>query len=138
MESILVRDYMLPQPVIFHPQQPLTEVVNELMQHNQIGGPVCDAQLHVVGWISEQDCVHRLLDDTYHCESVSLVDDVMRKDVLTVDPQMSIVELAQMITGQKPKMYPVVEQDKLIGIITRREVLKAISAQLDSCFVHKK
>ncbi|MFM2476729.1 CBS domain-containing protein [Celerinatantimonas sp. MCCC 1A17872] len=138
MESILVRDYMLPQPVIFHPHQPLTEVVHELMRHNQIGGPVCDEQLHVVGWISEQDCVRRLLDDTYHCESVSLVDDVMREDVLTVDPQMSIVELAQMITGQKPKMYPVVEQGKLLGIITRREVLKAISAQLDSCFTHKK
>lgn len=134
MESLRVRQYMIAQPIVFHPHQPLAQVAKELVEKEQIGAPVCDEHHHVVGWISEQDCLGKMLEDTYYRESITLIDDVMRTDVLSIDPEMSIFELAQMVLGPKPKMYPVVEEGRLIGIITRREILRAINHQLEACF----
>ena len=50
----------------------------------------------------------------------------MRHEVLTVTPNKSVTDLAQEMQGQKPKVYPVVEQERLVGIVTRRDVVGAI------------
>jgi CBS domain-containing protein len=44
--------------------------------------------------------------------------------------------LAETMTGQKPKIYPVVDDGRLVGVITRRDVLTAISNQIGACFKH--
>ncbi|WP_033136426.1 CBS domain-containing protein, partial [Aeromonas finlandensis] len=98
--------------------------------------PVVDEKGHLIGWISEQDCIAVLLKEAYHCEQVAQVKDVMRKEVLTVGPDTSILTLAEMMMGQKPKIYPVVEEGRLIGVINRHNVMQAIHAQLTTCFVH--
>ena len=55
----------------------------------------------------------------------------MRTDVLSVKPQDSIIELAQLMIGQKPKIYPVIDDvGKLVGTIARRDVLYAMDVQL--------
>ncbi|MFM2481216.1 CBS domain-containing protein [Celerinatantimonas sp. YJH-8] len=135
MISLLVRDYMQQQPLIFHPQQSLAQVVQQLLEHQQLGGPVCDDEGHLLGWISEKDCLAHLLDETYHCELVSLACDIMHKNVLSVSPDMSVLTLAEMAIGDKPKMYPVVAENRLVGMITRREMLIAFAKQLDECFI---
>ncbi|MGL4916555.1 MAG: CBS domain-containing protein, partial [Aeromonas allosaccharophila] len=48
----------------------------------------------------------------------------------------SILTLAEMMMGQKPKIYPVVEEGRLLGVINRHNVMQAIHAQLTTCFVH--
>ena len=40
------------------------------------------------------------------------------------------------MTADKPKIYPVVDGGKLVGIITRRNVLQAISESIGQCFQH--
>ncbi len=50
----------------------------------------------------------------------------MRHEVLSVTPNKSIIDLAQEMLGAKPKIYPVTEQARLVGIVTRRDVLNAI------------
>jgi predicted transcriptional regulator len=61
----------------------------------------------------------------------------MHEDALSVSPEMSIIELADMMKVGKPKMYPVVDdKDKLVGVITRRDVLRAIGKTLNECFKH--
>jgi predicted transcriptional regulator len=134
MESLKVKDYMLTRPISFRLGQPIAQVVQGLLKYKQIGGPVIDAQKHIVGWISEQDCLAKLIEATYHCEQVSIVDDVMRTDVLTVDPEDSIFDLAQSMLSAKPKMYPVAQDGKLIGVITRHEMLIALNKHLNACY----
>lgn len=134
MESLKVKDYMLTHPITFSLGQPVAKVVQGLLEHRQMGAPVVDEQKRIVGWISEQDCLAKLIEATYHCELVSIVDDVMRKDVLTVDPEESVLELAQSMLQTKPKMYPVAQDGKLIGVITRREMLLALEKHLDACY----
>jgi CBS domain-containing protein len=61
----------------------------------------------------------------------------MHQDVLSVSPEMSIIELADMMKVGKPKVYPVVDdKGKLVGIITRSDVLRALGVTLNECFMH--
>lgn len=106
---------------------PLTEVVKALLANHISGLPVVDANRHLLGFISEQDCIHALLVSNYHCEGDPVVDDVMFKEPLSVSPGMAIVDLAQKLGSGKPKVYPVVEHGKLIGTVTRTAVLAELA-----------
>ncbi len=97
-----------------------------LSLHRLPGVPVVDEHDHLIGFISEQDVLGKVLESTYLNEEPPLVKELMRHEVLTVTPNKSITDLAQEMLGSKPKVYPVVEQKRLVGIVTRRDVLNAI------------
>lgn len=103
---------------------PLTKVVKVLLEHHISGLPVVDASRRLLGFVSEQDCIHALLVSNYHCEGDPIVDDVMFREPLSISPGTAIVDLAQNLGAGKPKVYPVVEQGKLVGIITRSAILE--------------
>ncbi|CSB13333.1 inosine monophosphate dehydrogenase-like protein [Vibrio cholerae] len=107
-----------------------------MVRSDNMGGPVIDAQRHVIGFLSEQDLLDKLVHASYHCQDAHLVSDCMHKEVLSVAPETSIIELAAMMKVGKPKMYPVVSDGKLVGVITRRDVLRALSKTLTNCFQH--
>ncbi|BDY05635.1 MULTISPECIES: CBS domain-containing protein [unclassified Ferrimonas] len=134
MESVKVQDYMERHPVWLSPETPLSVAVDTLLEAKQPGAPVVDADHHLVGFVSEQDCLSVLLASSYHCDITATVADCMRKDVLTVTPEDSVLSLAESMLGQKPKIYPVLDEDKVVGIIDRSRVLSAISTHLKSCF----
>ncbi|WPC73266.1 CBS domain-containing protein [Vibrio porteresiae] len=136
MDSIQVKDYMTYQPVTFTPDMPLTAALTKLLKANRPGGPVIDNQEHVIGFISEQDLLDKLMKASYYCQDSHVVGDCMHREVLTVSPDMSIIELADLMQVGKPKVYPVVDNQKLVGLISRTEVLKAVEKNLVSCFKH--
>lgn len=136
MESLKVKDYMNARPVTFDTKMSLSKALEKLLSSKQIGGPVIDEHKKVVGFLSEQDMIHKLLKVGYYCQDTHTVGECMRSEVLTVTPEDSIIELADTMTGQKPKIYPVVDNGQLVGIITRRDVLQAISNQIVECFKH--
>lgn len=138
MESLKVKDYMNARPVTFDSKMSLSQALDKLLTAKQIGGPVVNETMKVVGFLSEQDMIHKLLTVGYYCQDTHTVGECMRQDVLTVSPDDSIIELAEVMTGQKPKIYPVVDSEtsRLIGVITRRDVLTAISNQIVDCFKH--
>lgn len=137
MESLKAKDYMQTRPITFSADMMVQSAVEKFLNSHQLGGPVVDALGHLIGWVSEQDCISVMLKEAYHCEQVAQVKDVMRKEVLAVGPDTSILELAEMMMGKKPKIYPVVEEGHLLGVISRHDVMLAIQAQLGTCFVHK-
>lgn len=106
---------------------PLTEVVKALLENHISGLPVVDANRRLLGFVSEQDCIHALLVSNYHCEGDPVVDDVMFHEPLSISPGTAIVDLAQKLGSGKPKVYPVVEHGKLIGIVTRTAVLAELA-----------
>lgn len=97
-----------------------------LALHRLPGVPVVDQRDRLIGFISEQDVIGKILQSAYLNDEPPLVKDLMRHEVLSVSPNKSITDLAQEMLGQKPKVFPVVEQEKLIGIVTRRDVLIAL------------
>lgn len=136
MEPIKVKDYMARQPITFTPDMSLTAALDKVIKSDNLGGPVVDAGGAVVGYVSEQDLLEKLIKVSYYCQDTHIVSDCMHKEVLSVSPEMGIIELAEMMKVGKPKVYPVIEGGKLLGIITRRDVLRAVSKNLDACFKH--
>ncbi|MBD1556500.1 CBS domain-containing protein [Vibrio sp. S9_S30] len=137
MESLKVKDYMVHNAVTFSKDMSLTAALDKVMSSKHMGGPVIDERKQVIGFLSEQDLLDKLVKVSYYCQDTHLVRDCMSVDVLTVTPEMSVIELADMMKVGKPKVYPVVNVDgKFLGIITRTEVLKAIGVSLKDCFQH--
>ncbi|WP_042150855.1 MULTISPECIES: CBS domain-containing protein [unclassified Pseudoalteromonas] len=135
MKSIRVADYMNKRPVTFNVDMTVAEASEKLIRSHQIGGPVVDVYMHVIGFVSEQECLSGLLEDTYLSDPHTTVATMMQEDVLTVSMDDSILDLAQQIQGNKPKIYPVVDKNKrLLGIITRSDILKAIDIHLRSFY----
>lgn len=135
MESLLVREYMDRQAVFLTADLSIETAVARLLQHDKTGAPVIDEAGKLVGFLSEQDCLSVMLKSTYHCDLVAKVSDCMRTDVLFVSPDDSLVQLAEQMLGLKPKIYPVIDNDKVIATIDRTDVLKAIGEQMKICYL---
>jgi len=127
MRSLKVSDVMWNHIEPIRCGTPLTKVVKTLLHNHVTGLPVVDDHRHVLGFISEQDCIHSLLVSSYHGEGDPIVDDVMFRKPLTISPEMSVVDLAQNLGAGKPKVYPVVDHGKLIGIVTRTAILSELA-----------
>jgi len=135
MKSIRIADYMNNHPVIFNINMSVAEASEKLINSHQSGGPVVDIYKHVIGFVSEQECLNHLLEDTYLSEPHTTVEDMMRTDVLTVGCEDSILDLAQKMSINKPKLYPIVDESKrLLGIISRSDILNAINIHLRSFY----
>jgi len=137
MHSILVADFMNHQPSIVKDTDSVRTAVELLLAKKIIGVPVVDEDKNLVGYLSEQDCIEEMLNDVFHCEEPGSVSKVMQKDVLSVKPTTTIVELAQTIIKNKPKNYPVIDDGKLVGLISRTQVLKALVDNDDDCYLRQ-
>ncbi|MBU2710454.1 CBS domain-containing protein [Zooshikella sp. WH53] len=112
---------------------PLKVVLDRLMRDHLSGLPVINENKEVIGFVSEQDCIKQVLQSSYFCDQNAIVNDVMRTDVLTVSPNQDIINLAQQMIDHKPKVYPVVENNRLVGLITRTDILRALAENMTSC-----
>lgn len=137
MESLRVNEYMNRHPVTFSVEMPVAEAVERLINNHQTGGPVLDENKKVVGFLSEQDCLAQMIESSYYREQIARVKDIMRTEVLSIKSYDSVLELAQQMLGEKPKIYPVVDDDGyLVGSICRSEVLHAMDVQFRDGFKH--
>jgi len=130
MESLKVQDYMNHYPVTFTENMSVEEASLRFLKTKQIGGPVIDGNNKLLGFISEGDVLAKMLDTVYFNENVEFIKNVMRTEVLSVKPYDSIIELAQSMIKDRPKVYPVIDDDdNLLGTISRHEVLQACYQQ---------
>lgn len=135
MESLKVGDYMNIHPVTLKHSMTVAEAVEKLITSHYPGGPVIDEKSRLVGFLSEQDCLAKMMECSYYNEQVAYVKDIMRTEVLSLKPYDSVLDLAQQMLGAKPKVYPVVDDDELlVGSICRADVLKAIGMHLKDAY----
>jgi len=125
-QTVVVRDCMSRKVVAFDVSDDVGDVVAVLLEHKITGAPVLNAERQVIGFISEQDCIKEMLNTAFYCDLTANAADVMKTEVLTVHPDMPISELAEQLTTNKPKVYPVVEHGRLVGIVSRSDVLQAL------------
>lgn len=133
MTQMLVKDVMIQNPPVIKAGESLDDAVERLIQNRLLGLPVVDEKRHLVGFLSEQDCIHSMLISSYHCEETQSVDDIMSHEVLSVGPNDSIIDIVQKMGKEKPKSYPVVSEGKLIGLLTRANVLHALWVNHAEC-----
>lgn len=133
MKLAKVKEYMKECEVTFDKDMNIALAVERMLATHQSGGPVVDEQLKVIGFLSEQDCLQKMIESSYTGESSDTVASIMQTDTLVLTVENSIMGLAEQMTLPKPKVYPVVDEtEKLIGIITRRDVLTALDEYFHS------
>ena len=132
MQRVTVRDIMARHPVAIKKGTSLPEAVDTLVNHHLPGLPVVDDGNHVIGFISEQDCLSHLLEETYYDQGAPSADNVMTRSAGTLDPEMLLVDLAERVWRLRPKTFPVVEEGQLVGMVTRTHVVDALRRQRDN------
>ncbi len=126
LKSILVKDYMSRTLVKFKPETSVLDAVHELVKHRIAGAPVVDDAGNLVGMLSELDCLKVALQAGYHGSYGGPVSEYMTHDVETVNAEMSIVDLASKFLDSRFRRFPVTDRNRLIGQISRRDVLRAL------------
>lgn len=121
--------YMVPDVITFNENQPIHEVIDGMLHHKISGGPVVNNLNELVGIISEKDCLKVLIDEAYYnnpCHDRK-VKDYMSLDVITVQEETDLIQVAKSFINSSFRRYPVInQQGKLVGQISRNDVLKAV------------
>ena len=122
-----VSDYMSKELITFRPEQSVEEVVQALIKHKISGGPVVNDQNELVGIISEGDCLKQISESRYYNMPMEQdnVEKRMITNVETIDGNMNVFDAANKFLQSRRRRFPIVENGKLIGLISQKDILKA-------------
>ena len=125
--SLKVKDYMTTQLITFKPDQSVQEVVESLIKYKISGGPVVNDRYELVGIISEGDCLKQLSESRYYNMPLEHdnVEKRMATQVETIDGNMDVFDAANKFLNSKLRRFPIVENGKLVGQISQKDILKA-------------
>ena len=126
--QILVSDYMTTSLITFKAEDSLDHVIKQLITYKISGGPVVNDKNELIGIISEGDCIKHISDSMYYnmpTDSENTVEKNMISEVETIDKNMNIFDAATKFISSKRRRFPIVENGKLIGQISQKDILKA-------------
>ncbi|MGK0270294.1 MAG: putative transcriptional regulator [Cocleimonas sp.] len=129
-ESLHVRYHMDRNFIKLKPDQEIREVITLFNKHHIFGAPVVDDIGNLVGMISGSDCIHAAIEANFNESFHSHVKDYMKPDVRTVDADYSVFFVAKMFIDDPYRRYPVIENDHIVGMIGREDILKALEKHL--------
>lgn len=127
-ENITVRDFMTVNMYKFTKGQSVLEVMETLLKYQISGGPVVNEHNEVIGIISEGDCIKQVSESRYYNQPMDdmNVEKYMVKNVETVSPDMHLFDMANKFLSLKIRRFPVCEDGKLVGLISQKDILKAV------------
>ncbi len=126
LASMKVKEYMGRTKTTFTPGMDVLRAIHILIEQKISGAPVVDEHGNLVGFLSEKDCMKVALNAGYHGESGGRVAEYMAHEVKTIDIETPIIEIAEFFLNSPFRRYPVVEENRLVGAISRRDVLMAL------------
>jgi CBS domain-containing protein len=144
-----VEDVMTSDVVTARPDTPLKEVAEQLSERGISGLPVVDDNGEVVGVVSEADVLVKearstprrpgllswLLDSAEPREQLKLearvAGEAMSKPAITIAPYASTAAAAGLMLEQGINRLPVVRSDRLVGIVTRADLVRAFARSDD-------
>jgi CBS domain-containing protein len=150
---LTVRDIMETEVPPVYPEDPIEQVVQTMRRHELPGVPVINEGGRCVGIITEADLIMAGEEQDLHLphyielfggivflESTKKFEerlrkalgasaqDVMTEDPITIHPDATVSEAAREIAKNKHNRLPVVEHGRLVGVVTRIDVLDALTA----------
>jgi predicted transcriptional regulator len=124
-----VRDYMSRKLVTLTPQTEINRAMHTLLDERISGAPVVDEHGWLVGVLSKKDCLKAALHAAYWRDWGETVADYMSKDVKTLTADMDIVAAAEAFLASPFRRFPVMEEGRLVGQVSRADILRALSQQ---------
>lgn len=142
------RDVMTSPPITIAPETPVAEIAALLVERRISGVPVVDTGGRIVGIVTEGDLLRRsesqterrrpqwlelLVDrDIQAADFVrahgAVAGDVMTADVITVAPDAELSDIASLLEKHRIKRVPVVDGDRVVGIVSRANLLHGLAA----------
>ncbi|MBW2267315.1 MAG: CBS domain-containing protein [Deltaproteobacteria bacterium] len=132
---LTARDIMATSLVTFRADQLIYDAIKLLLKHGISGAPVVDDDRRLIGILSELDCLRMLSSDEFlgdEQEEGGLVEHFMSTDARTIEPEVGVYRIAHCFMTTAIRRLPVLEDERLIGQVSRRDVLNAIDV------MHKK
>ncbi|HVL21056.1 MAG TPA: CBS domain-containing protein [Amaricoccus sp.] len=146
---MLAREVMTSPPITVTPDTPVSEVAAILLANRISAVPVLNQAGKLIGIVSEGDLLRRAEAKTERRRSkwlellldrnVAAADfvkthgraakDVMTSDVVSVGPDTELAEIASTLERRRIKRVPVVEGGKVLGIVSRANLLQALVAR---------
>ncbi len=127
-----VKDAMTVSPITATPDTPLGTLEQLFEAHDFNGIPVLDRQGRLVGLVTKFDLLKAFILTTdspapHYTDIIKgPASSVMTTNPETVSPDLPLSRLLQQLVEMRTKSFPVVENDRLVGIISREDVLKAL------------
>ena len=145
------KDVMTPSVISTAPDASVSAAAHLMLQNKISGLPVIDSSGKLVGIVTEGDFLRRSeigtqrrrprwieffvgpgrLADEYSRSSGRTISDVMTHDIYTVDSDASLEHIVRVMERHRIKRVPVVEGGKVIGIVTRANLLHALASIAD-------
>ncbi len=134
MRRPTVRESMDEETFAVPPDYPILDAVALLIEHGLTGVPVVDRQGRVLGVLSEEHCLKLVATGGTDADvpqgKVSWYHDTT---VPCVEPGMDVYYVAGMfLRHTQHRRFPVVEDGRLVGVITRKDILKVLARQLET------
>ncbi len=127
LDTITVKDYMNAQIVSLAPDTDVMAAINTFVRRGIGSAPIVDERGQLLGMLSEKDCLKFGLAASYEGVQGGPVSGFMTPDVVTVTPDTPILQVATMFVDSNFKRFPVIKDGKLLGLISRANVLRAIN-----------
>ena len=120
-----IRDLMVKKVITLQAHASVHGAV-KLMNENKIGSLVIVRNGETVGILTERDMLERVLEKCKNPKETHVFE-VMTSHVITGTPEMEIPEATSLMFKNKVKKLPIVERDKLVGMVTLTDVARATS-----------
>lgn len=127
LQNILVKDYMSKNVVAFHKSDSIFEVKRILLEKKISGAPIVSKSGKLIGIISETDLMKQVVDSKYYNMPMikTTVSKYMTKNVDSISPNETIFDAAEKFLRLKRKRFPVMKSNKILGIISRVDIIAA-------------
>ncbi len=123
---VLVREIMTTGLLTLKPDMPIFHAISMLLKNRISGAPVVDQSGKLAGILSEKDCLRVFANEAFFSQNAGgLVSDYMSINIMSIDPDDDVFKAADIFLKNSFRRLPVVDDGRLVGQISRRDVLKA-------------
>lgn len=130
-------DIMTRKVVTLSPETDIYTAMKTFLAKRFSGAPVVDARGTLIGILSEKDCLKVLTGEAFDGLPEGRVADYMTKPVETVSPETNILDIVGRFLNMPFRRLPVVDDEgRLIGQISRRDLLRAIDSMRDNSYLY--
>lgn len=128
LAKITIGDYMTKRVFTLKKETSVLVAIKSLLDHKVTCAPVVDEHGKLAGMFSEKDSMKVVLDTAYNQGMSGTVGEFMSSDIVTVDAEASIVDLAERFQESSVRSFPVFDDNALVGVVSRTDVLKALTS----------
>ena len=121
---------MIRRVVTLSPEMDVYEAIDLLLQNHISGAPVVDPEGTLIGIFSEKDCMRVLIDGAYNNLPTATVASFMVREVRSIPEDLDLLSITQIFLSTSYRRLPVVRDGKVVGQISRRDLLQAAAKLL--------